>query len=89
MARDRQKIPKKTSLSSKLREFWILHPNILIMLVCAVFLTIAITVLCIVGTCNHWNLRTLLTSPNAVLVYVLAGFTAIIYIFQRIIFKRW
>lgn len=80
---------KKTSLSSKLREFWILHPNILIITVCAIFLAIAILILCIVGTCNHWGLRKLLTSPNAILIYVLAGFIAIIYIFQRIIFKRW
>lgn len=89
MAQNKQKTPKRTSLSSKLREFWILHPNILIITVCAIFLAVAIVILCIVGTCKHWNMRMLLTSPNAILVYVLAGFMAIIYIFQRIIFKRW
>lgn len=84
-----KKPQKKTSLSSKLREFWILHPSILIITVCAMFLAIAIIILCIVGAYKHWDVRTFFTSPNAVLVYVLAGFTAIIYIFQRIIFKRW
>ena len=84
-----QKKPKRTSLSSKLREFWILHPNIIILAICAVFLTIAIAILCIVGTVQHWNLKSLLTSPNAILIYVLAGFIAVVYIFQRIVFKRW
>lgn len=80
---------KKTSLYSKLREFWILHPTILIIAVCAVFLAIAILILCIVGAYKHWNLLVIFTSPNAILIYVLAGFIAIVYIFQRIIFKRW
>ena len=80
---------KKTSLSSKLREFWILHPTILIIAVCAVFLVIAITILCVVGIYQHWDVHTFFTSPTAILVYVLAGFIAIIYIFQRLIFKRW
>lgn len=80
---------KKTSLSSKLREFWILHPTILIIAVCAIFLTIAILILCIVGLYRGWDVHTFFTSPNAILVYVLVGFIAIIYIFQRIIFKRW
>lgn len=80
---------KKTSLSSKLREFWILHPTILITLVCGIFLAIAVAILCVVGVYQHWDVYTALTSPNAILVYVLAGFIAVVYIFQRIIFKRW
>lgn len=80
---------EKKSLSSKLREFWILHPSILIVLVCTVFLAIALVILCVVGVYQHWDLYTTLTSPNAILIYVLIGFIAVIYIFQRIIFKRW
>lgn len=80
---------KKTSLSSKLKEFWILHPNVLVIIVCAIFLVLAIFTLCIVGAYRGWDMHTLLVSPNAVLVYVLAGLVAIVYIFQRIIFKRW
>jgi hypothetical protein len=83
------KPPKKTSLSSKLREFWILHPSALVAIVCAVFLAIAIVILCIVGTHQHWNLRVFFTSPSAILIYVVAGFIVIIYVFQKLIFKRW
>ena len=79
----------KTSLSSKLKEFWILHPNILILAVCAIFLTVAIIILCVVGTYKHWNLYAIFTSSEAILIYVIAGFLAILYVFQRIIFKRW
>lgn len=89
----KQRIPnpkkKKTSLSSKLKAFWILHPNVLIILICAIFIALAITILCIVGVCNHWNMRALFTSPKAILIYVVVGFVAIIYVFQRMIFKRW
>lgn len=83
------KSPKKKSLSSKLKEFWILHPNIIVIAVCAVFLAIAIVILCVVGACREWDLHTLLTSPNALLVYALAVFIVFVYIFQRLIFKRW
>lgn len=80
---------RKNSLSSKLREFWILHPSILIIAVLSAFLAIAITILCIVGTYQHWNLRAFFTSSSAILIYVIVGFVAIVYVFQRIIFKRW
>lgn len=86
---ERKPQEQKTSLSSKLKEFWILHPNILILAVCAVFLTVAIVILCIVGTYKHWNLYAIFTSSEAILIYVIASFLAILYVFQRIIFKRW
>lgn len=87
--RQRKQKQDRTSLSSKLREFWILHPNIIVILICTIALVIAIVTLCIVGMCRGWSLHTFFTSPNAVLVYVLAGLVLIVYIFQRIIFKRW
>jgi hypothetical protein len=89
MKMQEHKNPNKKSLSSKFREFWILHPNVLVIIVCTIFLVLAIAILCVVGAYRGWDVHTLLVSPNAILVYVLAGLVAIVYIFQRIIFKRW
>ena len=80
---------QRTSLSSKLREFWILHPNILILAVCVVFGAIAVGILCAVSLHNHWNLKAIFASPTAILIYVLVGFATVVYVFQRFIFKRW
>lgn len=89
MKPNRQTNPKKPPLSSKLRDFWILHPDVLIVIVCAVFIVIAIAILYIVGTYRHWEISVMLTSPRAILVYVIAGFIAVLFVFQRIIFRRW
>lgn len=80
---------KRTPLSSKIREFWILHPNVLIIIVCAVFFVLAVAILCVVGICQNWDFHGILMSPTAILVYVLVGFAVVVYICQRFIFKRW
>lgn len=89
MKQNKQSKLDKRRLYSKLKEFWILHPCVLTILTLGVFAALAIALLCIVSIIQQWDLHAAFTSPVAVFVYVIVGLIAFVYIFQRMIFKRW
>ena len=87
------KVPNSPKLSrrlfSKLREVWILHPSIIVGIICGVFFVLALVLFLIVCKYRGWDLAVVLTSPKAILLYVIGAVAVVIVLFRNVLFKRW
>ena len=84
------KLPRENRrLYSKLREFWILHPGLLVGIACAFFFAIALALFFIVCDLKEWDVGVVLTSPKAILIYAIGLVVGVILLCRNVIFKRW
>lgn len=76
--KSRQKLSKIKSLYSRLKTWIAFHRNAAICLVIVALALLACTALTVGGVILGWDIAGVLTSPTAVLIYVVAGLASLL-----------
>ena len=82
--KNKQKPSKLKSLYSKTKSWVMFHRNTSIAIVMSALVLLACIVLLIGGAVAGWDIAGALTSPTAVLIYVVAGLVTLWLIYTRV-----